>query len=172
MNRLYFLLLFVPLFLASCKKKDERILFEVPYEFDFELSAGLSTFQRHSLEVLNISTKLDSLLSFNNLSEENINEIQGQEARFTMIIPSGDYSFFQEISVFVFDPVTQEKREIFFHDRVQQNTGDQLQLIPALTNVRDIMLEKDKFNILIEMQLREVTQQFIPTRFRFSLKAK
>lgn len=164
-------LLLAVLMLQACKDDSRQVLFSVPYEFNFEIRAGLSTFQQHTFEITNIDTRMDSLLNFYELDAASISEVNGREARFTMITPSGDYSFMREISVLVFDPVTGTRRELFFNDRVPLNTGNELQLIPALTNARELMLE-DKFNVLVEMQFRDVPTQFIPTRFRFSVDVK
>ncbi len=163
------LLLATVLLFANCDKKDENVLFTVPYQVEFEIPAGLNTIETHVFEISNIPTRMDSLLSAFNIDKSTLKSIDPRDAKMRVTLGGLDYSFIREIEVYVFDQTFD--KQIFFHNQVPLNAGGELPIIPTLVDAQDFLLQ-DKFNLRIELQLREFPSRFIPTRFNFSFKAK
>ncbi|MEO1515698.1 MAG: hypothetical protein AAFV95_11810 [Bacteroidota bacterium] len=162
-------LLPLALLLGSCGKNDEQVLFEIPYQIDFEIPAGLNTLETHVFEIRNIPTRLDSLLSSFGIARADIQSIEPQEAQMDVLIDGLEYGFVRQVNVWVFDQNRQA--ESFFRDNVPLNTGNRLTLIPTLLSAQDYLME-DRFNLRVELQMQDFSPQFVPTRLRFIYKVK
>ncbi|MEM9917469.1 MAG: hypothetical protein AAF990_05200 [Bacteroidota bacterium] len=157
--------------IAGCTKRDENILFNIPYQVEFEIPAGLNTLETHVFEIFNIPTRIDTLLANFNIDPNDLQSINPKESQMEVTLNGLDYSFIREMSVQLFDKDDPDVDvEIFFHPQVPFNTGSRLPLIPSLSNAQDFLL-KESINLRVEFQLREFSPQFIPTRLNFVLKA-
>jgi len=168
MFRKYFLWLLPVLLLSNCQK-EEAFLFEIPYVLDFNIPAGLSTFDTHIFEFTNIPTRINNVLTNQNLDAAEIQRINARVGRFSTLFPGQSYNFIREVVVEVFNPQnpTTAVREIFFRDRILPNTGDELFIDASLPDVKEFLLE-DFFNIRIELRLQNISPTLVETRFEFS----
>ncbi len=161
----YFLFLCCVISLLSCKDEPET-LFEMSYRTDFNLQAGLNTFETHYFELFNIQTNASNLLQTNNLVDSEIEKILPKSARFSSLFAAEDLDFIREISIRAFNSDNPNGTEIFFRDNIPRNTRDFVDLIPTLPDVKRYLLE-DNYNLSIRLEFWEPTPTFIDIKIEF-----
>ena len=160
MQRILFF--FSLIFLLSNCGKDEPVLFTMPYQQSFEIQAGLSTVDNHHFVISNIPTNKDNFFSVNNVTDEEVVIINPESCRLTSVLNS-DYGFLFNVSVRMYTDNPDAYREIFYRDNVPSNTGTQLDLIPTLANVRDLLVG-DNFTVEVVLERPRVpSPEFIET---------
>ena len=158
----YLLLLLLPLLFTNCGK-DETILFQMKYNEEFEIPAGLNTFETHHFLIRNITTNYDNLLNTFGREDSEVTTIKPQNARLDAIFSSAEYDIIREISIRVYKDNPSNFQEIFYMDNVPLNTDGDLNLIPTLVEVQD-KLTSESFNVDVAIQFRQTPTQFIESR--------
>lgn len=168
-----YLLLLLPVLLFSNCQKEEPFLFEIPYVIDFDIPAGLGTFDTHIFEFTGIPSRINGVLAQQNIAVEDISRINARLGRFTAIFSGPTYNFIREVIVEVYDTQNQNTnaREVFFRNQIPLNNGDQLILDPSLPDVQEFLL-KDNFNIRIELRLQSISPTLVETKFEFSFAVR
>lgn len=168
-----FILCFFPLILLihSCKKEENKVLFEMPFRTQFTLNAGLNPFQVHYIQIDGIQNPLKTLLQDRGLTLEDLSGIEAGNARITAEIPGISYRFIREISVRLYkgDPSNSaDFREMWYRaDSNLLGEDDQFDLIPSLAD-GFAFLQEDEFNLSIVIQLREVTPVTMENQLDFT----
>jgi len=161
--------LLVLFFFTDCKK-DPEILFEMAYERDFVIPAGLNTFQTHTIYLQNIS--IGSYLSNNNVDPADLAAINPGAARISTIFSGiSDYSFIRNVSIKIFTTDENNAREVFWRPTVPLNTGEDLDIIPTLIDAKQFF-ENNRFTLAVKFELQAVPQQTVESKLRFSFLAK
>ncbi|MFK7771211.1 MAG: hypothetical protein AB8F94_03690 [Saprospiraceae bacterium] len=172
MKKIFWLVLPLVFLFSNCKKDDD-ILFEMDYFYDFTITAGLSPFSgTHFFEITDIPSLSDVLFSQSGKTAEELNAINPGRAVLRGIFANPDNSYIQEVSVKIFskeDPTVE--REIFYRDQIALNASGDLGLIGTLIDAKSY-LEKDDFGIRIAMRLRDISPETIEMRLDFSFFAK
>ena len=96
--RVLFVLLVLALSITSCTEEAET-LFEMDYRLDYNIAAGLNTFETHFFELSNIPTNATNLLQANNLTDGEIEAILPKSARLSTVFLTEDLDFIREVSV-------------------------------------------------------------------------
>ncbi len=163
------LLLVLPFLGFACKEDGQKsILFEMTYEVDFEVPAGLNTIEDHFFVFQNQTSILDSLLKFHGYTREDISEVNPQIAQLTSIFSGEEYDFVRELSLYLYvDEVDGRRSEAFWRPSVPLNTGGILEIPGTLINAQDFFFEP-KFNYELRLDTRQFTDTFIGTRLRIS----
>ncbi|MEM6320239.1 MAG: hypothetical protein AAF960_21400 [Bacteroidota bacterium] len=159
----------LPLLFATCR--GNGLGFNMTYQRDFEIGAGLGVFDTHVFELNGISTNKAAFLATNDANESDITAINPREATLSLNFADADLAFIQEIVVEIFNRNNLAGREIFFRDEIRFNTGTQIDLIPSLPDIQEF-LQEDEFNVRIEMRLRDISPRFLETRFDFQFFAR
>ena len=174
MNKLLFLLVSLLIF-ASCNEQEE--LFELTYEVDVVYNSTQNQFEAHFQDIFGIQTMIESFRVANNITEDQIKSIVPKEAQLVNILTDQGLDFIQFISIRVFDgsafdpsDVTNVS-EIFFRDNVPQDQRTFINLLPALPDVQDRLME-DQFNISIRSELRFPPPGTIEARLRITFVAQ
>ena len=163
----FFLLVFS---FSSCTDEAET-LFEMDYRVDYNIAAGLNTFETHFFELFNIPTNATNLLQANNLTDGAIEAILPKSARLSSVFLSDDLDFIREISVRLINGDNQNQTEIFFRENIPLDTRDFVDLIPTLPNVKQLMLE-DFHNLSIRMEFWEPTPTFLDVKLEFDFQVQ
>lgn len=163
------LILAIPLFFSACK--GEGLGFTMTYQRDFEIPAGLGVFDTHVFELNGIPTNKAAFLSTNDAQESDITGIIPRKAELSINFADVDFIFVQEVIVEIFNRNDLTGKEIFYRENIPQNTGFRIDLIPSLPEISEFLME-DEFNVRVEMRLRDISPQFIDTRFDFQFFAK
>lgn len=163
------ILLLIPIFFTTCKK--DPIGVTMTYQQDFEIPAGLNVFDTHVFELNGIPTNKAAFFSAGSISESDITKIIPGEAALTINFANVDFYFVGEVIVEIFSREDIVGREIFYQELIPQNVGTRINLFPSLPDIKDF-LTGDEFNVRIELRLRDITPQFIETRFDFQFRAQ
>ncbi len=168
MKNLLFLLL-LPILFSACG--NDGVGFNMSYRQDFEIPAGLGTFDTHVFEFVNIPTNKNVFFSANDVTESDITDITPRDARLSINFGEEDLFFVREVVVEIFTQDNQRGKEIYFRENIPINTGNSIQLIPSLPQVTEI-LTGDQFSIRVEMLLRDISPTFIDVRLEMVFLAK
>ncbi|MEL6866623.1 MAG: hypothetical protein AAFP19_19510 [Bacteroidota bacterium] len=180
MNRIWIsLLMCFGLLVASCKKDQEPVLFEIPYQVDFEIPAGLNTFETHIIEVNNIPSRMEESLNARGLTVEDIQRIDPKSARLSNLLADGTYDFIREASIELFIPRAVPLpnnrdsliTEVFWHPQISTNTGIDLD-VPATLSDAKRLLTKERINIRVKLILRDFSPTFLSTRMRLEFAVR
>lgn len=165
------LLLLLLLLSASCKKKeDTRPGFDLQYQTQFDIPAGLGPFVVHHFYLRNIPTRFEQTLLQNGKLKEDIAAILTTQANLSGVFGDADFAFIEQISVKVYnetDPIG--AIEAAYRFPVPLDPGNNLPLIPSLADLKDI-LEEPRFSLDVALWLRKTTQ--IETSVRLDLQFK
>ncbi len=166
----YIIPLLIGVFLFSGCKKDPDILFEMAYERDFTIPAGLNTFESHYFYLRDIN--VGSYLTSNNVTASDLAAINPGTARMSTIFPGlTNYSFIREVSIRLYTDDEEDYREVYWRTQITPNQGEDLDIFATLVDLRQYF-ESTKFNMIIKLNLQGVPQQTVETKFRFSFLAK
>ncbi len=156
--------------LSGCRKNDPEVRFEMAYERELTIPAGLNVFETHYFYLRNVN--LGSYLSSNNVTASELIAINPGSARMSTIFSGlSNYSFIRDVSVMIYTDDESNAREVFWRPNVPLNTGEDLDIIPTLIDAKQFF-ENTRFNIIVKLNLQAVPQQTVETRFRFSFLAK
>ena len=170
MTKLLFPFFLALVLLSGCNKNDQDVKFEMAYERNFTIPAGLNTFQTHYIYLRDIP--IGTYLSNNNVQASDLMAINPGAARLSTIFTGlTDYSFIRDVSIKIFTDDETNAREIFWRPDIPLNTGEDLDVFATLIDAKQF-LGNTKFNVFIKLNIRAVPQQTIDTKFRFSFLAK
>lgn len=173
MKNLIFLLV-LPVLFFSCG--DDGVGFDMSYRQDFEIPAGLNTFDTHIFPFVNIPTNKNSFFIANDVTEADITDIIPREARLNIDFGDEDFYFVRQVIVEI---LTEEVdgdgnrrwKEIYFRENVPLNTGRTIVLLPSLPKVTEL-LTSDQFTVRVEMLFRDISPTFIDARLEMVFLAK
>ena len=166
----YLLIFLLPLFLTNCKK-DENVLFRMEYTEAFEIQAGLNTFETHHFLLKNINTNINSYLANYGGSASELLAINPRSARLETLFSNATYDIITDISVRMYLDDPTDYKEIFYREDVPFNTGSNLDLIPTLVDVKE-MLTDERYSIDVAFLFRETPPEFIESRLTFDFFVK
>ncbi len=164
--RKFFLLLFPIFLLANCTKDSRIVLFEMNYPNRiFEIPAGLSAVESFHVKIDNIQSEIDNYLANRNITKEDVSSILPGE----FVLSSLDgtpLDFMYEVSVRIHSNTNPNvEKEIFYDDRVYENTGATLSLIPNENDLSEILYE-DFYSLDIGLiRLRDTPNHTVEMRF-------
>lgn len=165
-----FLLALSIVLLTDCNKNDPDVKFEMAYEREFTIPAGLNVFDTHYFPIRDIS--IGSYLTANNVTAADLIAINPGSARLTTKFSGlGDYSFIRDVSIVIFTDDENNNKEVFWRPSVPLNAGETLDIFATLVDAKQYF-ENTKFNLYVKLNLQAVPQQTVETRFTFSFLAK
>ena len=165
MKNIIFLFL-LPILFYSCG--DNLVGLDMSYRQNFEIPAGLNTFDTFGFVFQDIPTNKNTFFAANDVTEADITSITPREARLSVNFGDEDLYFVREIVVEILtEEVNSEGnprwKEIYFRENVPINTGQSIQLLPSLPEVTE-ELTSDQFSVRVEMLFRDITPTFVDTR--------
>ena len=168
---------------TACNNDDPNARFTLPVQnLQFTIDAGLSTFDSHYYNLVDVPVQLDSLASFYNLTRSSIESLVPRRASVESIFGNGDYSFMREISVRICSQDESVKLrngepeqcdfEIFWRNTIPNDVGNRLDIIP---NENDLLqyLEDGRatFQVKLVSPLYRSPNQFIESRLLMEFDA-
>lgn len=165
-----FLLLSFLIIQSSCNPDNEIVLFEMEFEENFIIDPGLSPFDSHFAQLRDISTFWDQQLQINNLTDADIDEVKPSRLRIASLYHEEELDFIEEIEVFVYTDSEADKTDVAYSINVPRNTKYEINLAPALPNLKDYFSEKE-VTIQIKMRFRESPTRQSTCRMTLELKA-
>jgi len=155
--------------LSSCGDKDEEFLFEVNYAYNIDVPRG----QNPSLSIVFPFTNLESDVALEldrrGISMDDVTTINTTRARLDLIDFNSDFSNFEEVVVNTYlgiDP-TANPFEAAYTIEIRERYQDQLDLVPSLTNLKEVMVS-DRFSMELQLRPRRVILESMEVRFSIS----
>lgn len=162
MRKYYAFLLIVTLFMG-CRKK--QIGFEMLYRRDFIFPIGLDAFRSHNFEFKDIACDTSVFFQANSATASQVTRIEPQTMTIRSIYGGADNTFniIDRVEVWVSDPSRPNltAQIAFFRDNVPLNTSSRLDLVPNNIDMRPFLIEGNRFNLRINLRLRDVTPRSI-----------
>lgn len=158
--------------LLACKKDNDLAPgFDMIYQQQFSIPAGLSEFVVHHFYFENLASRYDNLLSENAKTDADIKAILPIEAELVGVFGDANFDFLEEVSVRVY-PASKPNSHLEFAYRypVPLNPGNQLAIIPGLADVKTF-LKEDRFNLDLALRLRKTTVDLSEARLSVRFRA-
>ena len=148
--------------LLSCSK-EAPTLFRIETEAAFVIAPGLDNIRTHIWPLRNIRTNIGAITTSS--TRELVEAIYGNTAVIQAPFVNFDFRQVNMVTINIWDPRNpDDKREVFFMDRRNNNRSEELQLFSSLSEVKDILLN-DTFDA--EVRIRFLT--FTPTEIESRL---
>ncbi|MBL7774448.1 MAG: hypothetical protein JNK89_00510 [Saprospiraceae bacterium] len=164
-------LLLLPLLLTTCKKDEVQPGFDMIYQYEFTIPAGIGPFVTHHFYLQNLPSRYAALLDQNGKTDEEVNGILPVQAALTGIFNDVNFNVVEEASLRVYqesDP--NGYLEIAYRFPTPIDPSNTLDLIPTLADAKKIMKE-DRFSIDLALRLRSTTPDEMAVRLNLQLKA-
>ena len=144
----------------SCRKRDP-VLFEIPFQLNFEIPAGLNPFEKHYFRITNVPTNIQVLREQFNVAPDQPLRIRPASAIFSSLLQDLDFEFIQEIGISVYHGLNQDDAtDVFLTDFIPVNAGRNVNILPFDDDVADVV-NVQSINFLVSFRLRAVTPVFI-----------
>ena len=166
-----FLILVAIIIFSGCTK-DQHFLFEMGFQRDFEIKAGLNPVEEHNFLLNNFFVDTAALFGSRKMTSDMINNIQPITMQIVNLSSNSSLEFINDISLIVIDKDKPNLNfEAFYRDPVPADTGPQVDMVATLADFKQIIL-KNNFNVRVRMRIRRTTQEFITARviFKFGVR--
>lgn len=156
----------------SCNKDNELAPgFDLLYQKDFILPAGISVFDVHHFQINNIPTRYQQSLDQQGKTDADITGVLTTQAVLSGIYSDADFANIDKVSVRVFDSSDPtDYVEIAYRDPAPLDPGNTLPLIPSLADTKRFF-KNSRFSLDIVIWLRNTTQIETETRLTLQMKA-
>ncbi len=169
-HKLLVLLILSSMLLLQCNKDANLPGFEINYFREFEIFAGLNTFETHVFQLTNFNSEYQSFLNLNGVLAENVTQIVPKAFRITNITGNIPFDDLQRVRLFMTKTDGTLEREIAFLEPIPANIGYQIDLVPTLADVKEI-IESGDFNLLLKLNYRSIPSQSVDARLTFVFQA-
>jgi hypothetical protein len=173
MKKIAFALLAAGLLLGvSCNKNDDAAPgFDMIYQQNFTIPAGIGVFDVHHFQLKNIPTRYQQLLEQYSKADADITGILTARAALSGIFGDANLQFVEQVSVRVYDESDPtDYVEIAYRQPTPLDPGNALPLIPSLADSKRFMTGT-RFAIDVVLWLRNTTQEESDVRLDLELKA-
>jgi hypothetical protein len=169
--RFVFPLLFAVLTVFSCQKDEQAPGFDLLYQQDFILPAGIGVFDVHHFQIKNISSRYQQGLDQNGKTDADITGILTAQAVLSGVYSDANFDMIDKVSLRVYDAADPtDYVEIAYRDPAPLDPGNTLPLIPSLADTKRFF-SKPRFSIDVVIWLRNTTQLETETRLSLQMKA-
>ncbi len=168
-----YLLIFSIFLFLSCKKEDDiGPAFDMTYQHDISIPAGIGGFAVHHFYIKDIPTRYQQLLTQQGKSDADIIDVITATASLDGLFGDADFGIIDQVSLRVFDESDPtDYVEIAYRQPVPLNVRNSLGLIPSLASSKRFM-QQTRFSLDLVLWLRNTTQQETSTRVSLNLKAR
>lgn len=156
----------------SCRKDDDQAPgFDMLYEREFSIPAGIGVFDVHHFQLKNISSDWERYLLEVGKSEDQISKVLNGKASIGGIFGDADLSVIDRISVRVYDESNpNDWVEIAYRDPAPLDSGNVLPLIPSLADTKRFF-EKPRFSVDVVVWLRRTTLEQSDVRLSLTMRS-
>lgn len=158
--RFYIALFILTIFcFSSCKDKNTPI-FEMDLFFDIDIPAGLNTVESHYFIIEDVPTFAATLLSVNNVGPDDIGSVLGATGTVETRFSGQNLDFIENVGVHVLDQqdhLSRSEAFYIFNDFVPIGTKSEIDMIPAILNLQNHLLEET-----VDLEFRVNLRSFLP----------
>jgi hypothetical protein len=169
-NKILILLAFVSLFFSNCNNDENVQGFEMSYFRSFEIFAGLNTFETHVFQLTNFDSEFESFLNLNGLTRADVKEVIPKAFRITNLTGNITFEDLQRVRSFMTKTDGTLEREIAFFEPIPANIGYQIDLVPTLAGVTEI-LDSGDFHLELKLNYRTIPSQTVDARINVIFQA-
>jgi hypothetical protein len=169
MKKLLFVILIACCSLLNCDDNAPQDGFEMLYIQDFTIFAGLNTIETHVFE-FDITTNFQNYLTEYGLTIDDIETIVPSLMIMTNVNGNQTYDILSRVRLFTAKEDGTHEFETAFNEPVPANTQYDLQLLPTLVQVKDVLSE-NKFKIKLKLNFRAASPISIDTRLNMTFQA-
>jgi hypothetical protein len=156
---------------VSCKKEELPPGFDMLFERDFSIPAGIGIFDVHHFYIRNVPTQIQEQLTRNGLKMSDIKRVITTKASLDGTFGDADYAFIEEVSVRAFDEDDETKFiEVAYRQPVPLDPGNSLPLIPSLADSKSFFTAS-RVSFDISLRIRVTTSQELDTRISLQMRA-
>lgn len=174
MNKLVCYLLFFVLIIGglSCRKDDGVAPgFDMIFQRDFSIPAGIGVFDVHHFQLKNIPSNWQQYLDQHGKTAEDITGVITSEASLGGVFGDADLSVIDKISFRIYDDSNpNDYVEIAYRDPAPLDTGNLLPLIPSLADSKRFF-SNPRFSVDVVIYLRRTTQDQSDVRLNLTMRA-
>ncbi|MDX1409929.1 MAG: hypothetical protein R3330_17390, partial [Saprospiraceae bacterium] len=128
--------------LAGCRNDKRVELFELNYILDFNIQAGLNTFETHFIVNPAVTSLFEDRLDAQSLTIDDVRSVEPKFAQLSTIFGDEDLDFIRRCEIRLFDPFDPDfSREVFYLDPVPTNTRKVIRPFPGLSDIKPIISE-------------------------------
>ncbi|MFK7946991.1 MAG: hypothetical protein AB8G11_05330 [Saprospiraceae bacterium] len=169
-NKLVGIAVLMSLCLFQCNPDDTVPGFEMTYFREFEIFAGLNTFDTHVFQLPNFDAEYESFLNNNGVTTEQVTQIVPKAFRITNVTGNITFEDLQRVRLFMSKTDGTLEREIAFLEPIPNNIGYQIDLVPTLPDSKTIM-ESGEFDLFLKLNYRSIPAQSIDARISVVFQA-
>lgn len=169
-NKLVGIVAFVIVGFMQCNPDDIVPGFEMSYNRDFEIFAGLNTFDTHVFRLPNFDAAYDLYLNNNGVTDADVKQIVPKFFRITNLTGNITFEDLWRVRLFMVKTDGTLEREIAFLEPIPNNIGYQINLVPTLADSK-IILESGEFDLLLKLNYRTIPAQSIDARMSIVFQA-
>lgn len=138
---------------SGCLKGVDE-LYAMQLSVDFDVPAGLNTFETYFFPIENVTTRYEAFRDANNYQDDDIGQIIAGNAVLTTQFEDVDLEFVQGIEVRLINHLDPSKSsEAFYLEFEDFGTRTQIQLIPSLPNLESY-IKNGKMDVQVQLDLR------------------
>ncbi len=155
----------------SCRKEDQAPGFDMIYQQEFTIPAGIGVFQVHHFYLKNLATRYEQYLSQHGKTDADVTGIITSQGVLNGVFGDANLNFIDQVSLRIYDEANpSDYIEIAYRQPVPLEPGNSLALIPSLADFKRLMTGS-RFSMDVVFWLRNSTGQETDLRLDLQLKA-
>jgi hypothetical protein len=148
-KHLFLILMSVIIFSGSCTK--EVIGFDMTYKRDFVVKGGLSPSQGHYFVMNDFSANFTGFAQAKGSDITKVQQIVPKSMRITSRFPDATFDAVRSVEVRVSKGSFDTGTEVFYYPAPVPTNRNYLDLSPGLADVKDLLGNDGKFNIIVRL---------------------
>lgn len=154
----------------SCNSDEAR--FDMTYQRQFEIQAGLAPFTAHVIKIEDIPTDTAAFFGANNVTSDRILKINPLQCRLFSQFNDTNFGFVELAAVIIVNPLDPDDRqEVFYRDNIPLTEDDVLDIFPDLPNVKEMLTRLPKYDLELVMRFREPVPSTLSVRLDWAFRA-
>jgi hypothetical protein len=158
--------------LWSCNKSDDQVAgFDLVYQRQLVIPAGISQFDVHHFFIKNIPTNYLNALQMAGKTDADVKTIITAKSNLVGVFGDANLNYIDQVSLRIYnegDP--DDYIEIAYRQPVPLEPGNELPLLPSLANYKRFMTD-NRFSLELVLWLRKPTTIETELRLDLSMKA-
>ncbi len=146
---IFLILISIIIFSVSCTK--EVIGFDMTYKRDFVLKGGLSPSQGHYFVMNDFSANFSGFAKAKGSDITQVKQVVPKSMRITSRYPDVTFDAVRSVEVRVSKGSFDTGTEVFYYPAPVPANRNFLDLSPGLANIKDLIGNDDKFNIIVRL---------------------
>jgi len=159
------------LLLLSCNSENEVPDRIMPYVLDLEVPSGLNTFETHFFVFDNVRTQIGDFFPEDDLPLEDVSLIRPRRAELQLRDPNMTFNDIRSVEIHIQSKEEDGREfEIFYTLNLRQRDRQTIELLPTLSNVKEVFVA-DRMEVQVRVNLYRLTTRPIPVLLEMELEA-